>query len=166
MTRRFSNPQEVHMRCKDRLEQYLNENAVAYTAQQHQRAYSAQQIAALEHVSGKQFAKVVMVLADGEPAMMVVPASSWLRLDHAGAALHSNDVRMASEIEFAPLFPDCEVGAMPPFGNLYGVPVYVDDSLARNEDIVIQAGSHTDTIRLSYIDFERLAEPVVAQLTS
>jgi Ala-tRNA(Pro) deacylase len=154
------------MRCKERLEQYLAEHSIPYTTEQHRRAYSAQQIAAIEHVSGKQFAKVVMVVADGKPAMMVVPASNWLRLDHASAALGARQVRLASEEEFAPLFPDCEVGAMPPFGNLYDVPVYVDDHLPANDEIVLQAGTHTETIRMRYADFERLARPVVAHLTS
>jgi Ala-tRNA(Pro) deacylase len=154
------------MQCKQRLEQYLADNSVQFTGQHHRRAYSAQHIAALEHVSGKEFAKVVMVMADDRPVMAVVPAARWLRLDQARAALDADEVRLANEAEFAPLFPDCEVGAMPPFGNLYDVPVYVDEDLAGNEEIVIQAGTHEDTVRLRYDDFARLAHPVVAHLTS
>jgi Ala-tRNA(Pro) deacylase len=162
----FSDHREVRMQCKERLEQYLTDNFVVFTEQQHRRAYSAQQIAALEHVPGRQFAKVVMVMADGELAMMVVPAASWLHLDRARSTLGAREVRLASEAEFAPSFPDCEVGAMPPFGNLYDMPVYVDEGLAANDEIVIQAGTHRDTVRMRYADFVRLAEPVVAPLTS
>jgi Ala-tRNA(Pro) deacylase len=154
------------MRCKERLEQYLTEHDVAFSEQHHRRAWSAQHIAAIEHVPGSEFAKVVMVMADDRPVMMVVPASRWLRLENAGAALQADDVRLANEIEFAPLFPDCELGAMPPFGNLYDMPVYVDQHLSQNDEIVIQAGTHTDTIRIRYSDFERLAHPVVVPLTA
>ena len=153
------------MQCKERLEQYLHEQGVWFTEQQHRTAFTAQQVAAEEHVPGRQFAKVVVVVADGKPAMMVVPAAKWLRLERAAQATHAHDVRLAEESEFAPLFPDCEVGAMPPFGNLYNLPVYVDDTLAANDEIVIQAGTHRDTMRLRYDDYERLTHPVAAPLT-
>jgi Ala-tRNA(Pro) deacylase len=123
-------------------------------------------VAALEHVPGQQFAKVVMLIADGRPIMTVVPATRAVRFDRVAEVLSAHEVRLACESEFAPLFPDCEVGAMPPFGNLYCVPVYVDEVLARNQDIVIQAGTHRDSIRLRYFDFARLAQPVVAPLSA
>jgi Ala-tRNA(Pro) deacylase len=154
------------MPCKERLEQYLDAEGVAYAAHQHPTAYSAQQVAALEHVPGRQFAKVVVVLGDGAPALMVVAASRQLRLERAQEALGAREVRLATEVEFAPFFPDCEVGAMPPFGNLYDLPVYVDDGLALNEEIVVQAGTHRHTLRLRYDDFARLAQPVVAPLST
>lgn len=154
------------MECKERLERYLRDNAVPYTAQEHRRAYSAQQIAEMEHVPADQFAKVVMVVADDRPVMTVVPAARSLRLEQAGEVLGAEEVRLANEWEFAPLFPDCEVGAMPPFGNLYSLPVYVDRGLAAQDEIVMQAGTHEDTMRIRYADFERLAHPVVAPLTS
>jgi Ala-tRNA(Pro) deacylase len=157
--------QEVRMQCRERLEQYLADNAASFTAEQHRRAYSAQQIAEMEHVPGDQFAKVVMLVADGRTVMTVVPAARWLRLEQAAEALGAAEVRLANEWEFAPLFPDCEVGAMPPFGNLYGVPVYVDEALSGHDEIVMQAGTHRDTIRVRYADFERLAEPVRVRLT-
>lgn len=154
------------MQCKEKLESYLREHGVPFTEQEHRKVFTAQQVAAEEHVSGRQFAKVVVVLADGKPAMMVVPAAKWLRLNLAADALHAEEVRLANEGEFAPLFPDCEVGAMPPFGNLYDLPVYVDEALAGNEEIVIQAGTHRDTMRLRYADYARLAHPVAVPLTS
>lgn len=154
------------MPCKERLERYLADHDVSFSEQEHRKAYSAQQIAEMEHVPGDQFAKVVMVMADGRPVMTVVPATRWLRLEQASSALGAEEVRLANEWEFAPLFPDCEVGAMPPFGNLYDVPVYVDEALTSEDEIVIQAGTHRDTMRLRYRDFERLAHPVVAPLTA
>jgi Ala-tRNA(Pro) deacylase len=109
-------------------------------------------------------AKVVMVVADGKLAMLVLPASRRVDEERAAAALDANEVRLASEEELASTFPDAEVGAMPPFGNLYGIPVYVDDELAEDETITFQAGMHTWTIALKYADFERLVGPTVADL--
>ncbi|NJD11488.1 MAG: YbaK/EbsC family protein [Gemmatimonadetes bacterium] len=157
---------EAFVRARERLEKYLSVNGVQYAEESHRRAYTAQHVAALEHVPGQQFAKVVMLIVDGRPVMAVVPATRAVHFDRVAMVLGAHEVRLACESEFAPLFPDCEVGAMPPFGNLYCVPVYVDESLARNEEIVIQAGTHRDSIRLRYFDFSRLAQPVVALLSS
>lgn len=154
------------MDCKERLESYLRENNVPYQVQPHVIAYTAQEVAAIEHVPGRQLAKVVMVIADGEMRMLVAPASRQVSISLVEAAMDAEDVRLATEEEFGPLFPDCEIGAMPPFGNLYEVPVYVDTVLAENETIVFQAGSHTETISIKYTDFARLVEPTVAQLCS
>jgi Ala-tRNA(Pro) deacylase len=107
--------------------------------------------------------KVVMVLADGELAMLAMPAPYQADLERVAEVLGASEVRLAHEEEFAPAFPDCEVGAMPPFGNLYGLPVYLDEALAEDETIVVQAGTHSDTIRLKYADFERLVRPTVAR---
>jgi Ala-tRNA(Pro) deacylase len=109
-------------------------------------------------------AKVVMVVADGHLAMLVLPASRRADEERAAIALNAKEVRLAGEEEFSSTFPDCEVGAMPPFGNLYGVPVYVDSELAEEETITFQAGTHTWTISLKYADFERLVGPTVADL--
>jgi Ala-tRNA(Pro) deacylase len=149
------------MTCKDRLETYLRTNQVPFQVQHHPLAYTAQELAASEHIPGKQVAKVVMVLADGKPAMLAVPATHRVDLAGAGAVLGATEVRLAQEAEFAAAFPDCEVGAMPPFGNLYDLPVYVDQALAEDETIVFAAGTHTDTINLAYADFARLVQPVV-----
>lgn len=153
------------MRGKERLEKYLADNGVPYDEETHRRAYTAQQVAAIEHVSGRQFAKVVMLVVDGRPVMAVLPATRSVHFDRVAGELQANEVRLACESEFAPLFPDCEVGAMPPFGNLYCVPVYVDEQLASVDDIVIQAATHRDTMRLRYRDFERLVQPKVTRLS-
>jgi Ala-tRNA(Pro) deacylase len=153
------------MTCKERLEAYLRSHQVAYQAQHHAYAFSAQRVAHSEHVSGKQLAKVVIVMADGKLAMLVLPAPARLDLAKAGAVLGAREVRLAHEAEFAAAFPDCDLGAMPPFGNLYGLPVYVDQALAANDTIYFEAGTHTDTMSLAYADFARLVRPTVADLT-
>jgi Ala-tRNA(Pro) deacylase len=150
------------MACKDRLEAFLREHQVPFQAQHHPLAYTAQEVAASEHVPGRLVAKVVVVLADGRPALLVLPATHRVDLARAAAGLGAREVRLAPEAEFAAAFPDCEVGAMPPFGNLYGVPVYVEAALAADEEIVCAAGTHTDTVRLRYADFARLVAPTVA----
>jgi Ala-tRNA(Pro) deacylase len=150
------------MQCKEKLETYLRESKVPFQVQHHPRVYTSQEVAASEHIPGKMLAKVVMVLADGASVMLALPAPYRVDLGKAGAVLGAKDVRLAREEEFAAAFPDCEVGAMPPFGNLYAVPVYVDKSLAEDESIVFQAGTHTDTMSLKYADFERLVRPIVA----
>ncbi|HSL00934.1 MAG TPA: YbaK/EbsC family protein [Rubrobacteraceae bacterium] len=150
------------MECKDRLEGYLRDNRVPFEAQEHPRAVTAQEVAASEHVPGKMLAKTVMVLADGEMFMLALPASYQVDLEKVAAALKARNARLSEEREFEDTFPDCEVGAMPPFGNLYGVPVCVDESLAEDEIIVFRAGTHTETMSVRYADFERLVEPTVA----
>lgn len=150
------------MECKDRLEGYLRENQVPFEAQQHPRAVTAQEVAASEHVPGKMLAKTIMVQADGEMVMLALPATYQVDLEKAAAALGARDARLSEEEEFEDTFPDCEVGAMPPFGNLYSVPVCVDESLAEDETIVFRAGTHTETMSVRYSDFERLVEPTVA----
>jgi Ala-tRNA(Pro) deacylase len=149
--------------CRDRLENYLRENQVPFEEQHHPRAVSAQEVAASEHIPGRMLAKTVMVLADGEMVMLALPAPYQVNLEMAAAALGVDEARLAEEEEFKDTFADCEVGAMPPFGNLYGVPVYVERTLAEDETIVFRSGSHTQTMSVSYSDFERLVEPTVAQ---
>ena len=150
------------MACKERLEAYLREQQVPYQTQHHPTAYTAQEVAASEHVSGNQVAKVVMVIADERLAMLVVPAPYRVDVEHVGPILGAQAVRLAHESEFASAFPDCEVGAMPPFGNLYNLPVFVEQALAEQDTIICPAGSHTDTISLKYADFARLVKPTVA----
>jgi Ala-tRNA(Pro) deacylase len=149
--------------CKDRLEGYLRENRVPFEAQHHPRVVTAQEVAASEHVPGKMLVKTVMVLADGKLTMLALPATYQVDLEKAAAALEAGEVRLAEEEEFEGTFPDCEVGAMPPFGNLYGVPVYVEKALAEDETIVFRAGTHTDTMSVKYADFERVVEPTVSE---
>lgn len=153
------------MDCKDRLEAYLREKRVPFEVRHHPRAITAQEVAASEHVPGKMLAKTVMVLADGKMVMLALPAPYQVDVDKAGKVL-GVEVRLAHEEEFENTFPDCEVGAMPPFGNLYEVPVYVEVALAEDETIVFRAGTHTDTMSVSYADFERLVEPTIAEFAA
>jgi Ala-tRNA(Pro) deacylase len=151
--------------CKDRLEAYLREKRVPFEVRHHPRAITAQEVAASEHVPGKMLAKTVMVLADGKMVMLALPAPYQVEVDKAGKVL-GVEVRLAHEEEFENTFPDCEVGAMPPFGNLYEVPVYVEAALAEDETIVFRAGTHTDTMSVSYADFENLVEPTIAEFAA
>ena len=151
------------MDCRDRLEYYLRENGVPFEVQHHPRVITAQEVAATEHVPGKMLAKVVMVLADGKMVMLALPAPDQVDPEKVGEVLGVGEVRLAEEEEFEDAFPDCEVGAMPPFGNLYDLPVYVEEALAEDETIFFRAGTHTDTMSVRYADFEQLVEPTVAK---
>jgi Ala-tRNA(Pro) deacylase len=147
-----------------RLREFLEKEKAPYQREFHRIAYTAQEVAAEEHISGDMMAKTVVLKADDRFLLAVLPASTRTDLEKVKAALGAKDVRLASELEFTGLFPDCEVGAMPPFGNLYGVPVYADASLAKDEEIVFNAGTHQDTIRMKYADFARLAQPRILDL--
>ena len=148
------------------VETLLQERAVAYEARHHPPAFSAQRLAACEHVPGQMVAKVVIAFADERMLMLVLPAPANVNLMKLAEATETENVRLARENEFAAVFADCETGAMPPFGNLYGLPVLVDRSLAGDEQILFQAGTHTDTIRMRYADFAELVHPRVADLAS
>ncbi len=143
------------------LEGYLNENKVKYQTQTHSVAYTAQEIAALEHVPGRQMAKVVMIKKDNKPIMAVLPASHRVDFPHLQEVLGGR-VELETEKEFSNLFPGCEAGAEPPFGNLFDVEEWVDSSLAENEEIVFNAGTHRETVRMRYDDFAQLVKPRVA----
>ena len=144
-----------------RIKNYLDKENVSYQHCIHRTAYTAQEVAAEEHISGKLMAKTIIVKMDGKFVMAVLPATAKVDLAALQASLGAKEVRLATEFEFTGLFPDCEVGAMPPFGNLYGLPVYVEESLSRDPEIVFNAGTHQDTIRMKYEDFARLARPQV-----
>ena len=152
------------MRCTERLQEHLATNGVSFELEQHRVAYTAQDLAAVEHVSGKRVAKVVMAMAENRPLMLVLLASAHVDLERVKAELGAQDVRLAREEEFAGLFQDCEVGAMPPFGSLYNIPVYVDTSLAKSQEITFPAGSHHESIRIRYADLERLEQPMVINI--
>jgi Ala-tRNA(Pro) deacylase len=152
------------MNCKERLQKHLREHKISFEAQTHPEAYTAQEVAAAQHVSGHQVAKVVMVWADQQMTMLVVPASGRVDLRGATELLGAKKVRLATEAEFSQHFPDCLVGAMPPFGNLYELPVYADRALADCDDIVFRVGTYTETMKIAYADFERLAQPQVGDL--
>lgn len=147
-----------------KLRQFLDANAVRYVSIQHSPAFTAQEIAASAHIPGREVAKTVMVTLDGRLAMAVLPATKKLDTELLEKASGANEARLASEKEFMEKFPDCEPGAMPPFGNLYDMEVYADRLLADDETIAFNAGSHAELIQLSYDDFVRLVEPKVAPL--
>ncbi len=147
-----------------KLKELLDGNGVKYVTVSHSPAYTAQEVAASAHVPGKELAKTVIVKIDGKMAMAVLPASFQLDLKLLEAAAGAKEVKLASEDEFKGLFPDCELGAMPPFGNLYGMDVYSTESLAQDEQIAFAAGTHGELVRLAYKDFERLAKPRVFKL--
>ena len=147
-----------------KLREFLDAEKVKYVAIRHSPAYTAQEIAASAHVRGKELAKTVMVTLDGKMAMAVVPASRKVGFDLLREAAGAGSVQLASEQAFRDMFPGCEVGAMPPFGNLYDMEVYVSKLLAEDEEIAFNAGSHTELIRLAYQDFERLVRPKAARI--
>jgi len=142
-----------------KLKSFLDENKIKYISVMHSSAYTAQEIAAIAHIPGKDLAKTVIIKIDGKLAMAVLPASYKVSFDHLKEKLGAKEVRLAYEQEFIDKFPDCEVGAMPPFGNIYGVDVYVADSLAEDEEIAFNACNHTELIKMKYKDFEKLVKP-------
>jgi len=147
-----------------RLKEFLDNNHIKYVTISHSLASTAQGIAALTHTPGKELAKTVIVRIDGKLAMAVVPASAHVGLTLLKSTIGARTVEMASETEFRDRFPDCETGAMPPFGNLYGMGVFADESLTHDAEIAFNAGSHRELMRLSWTDFERLAQPQVLRL--
>jgi len=149
----------------NRLREYLDSHNIRYLIFSHSLAYTAQGIAALTHISGKELAKTVIVRIDGNLAMAVVPASHHVDLSLLKRALGAQAVELASEQEFKDKFPDCEAGAMPPFGNLYGLAVYADESLTSIKEITFNAGTHRDLMRIDWADLVRLVEPRIIQIT-
>ena len=147
------------------LKDFLDERGVKYVTISHSRAFSAQEIAASAHISGKELAKTVIVKIDGKMAMVVLPASYRVDFDMLREALDTDSVELASENEFKSRFPNCEVGAMPPFGALYGMDTYVAETLAEDEDIAFNAGTHTELIRLPYAVVEENAKPNVLKFS-
>ena len=142
-----------------KLKDYLEKNRVRYELGYHERVYTSQEIAATMHVPGKELAKVVMVKADGKMVMLVLPASYQVDTKKLKKVLQCKKLGIAKEKEFEELFPDCEIGAMPPFGNLYNIEVWVDQVLPEDEFIVFQAGSHVETLKIKYEDYVRLVNP-------
>ena len=145
----------------NKIREFLDSKKIKYTSVKHSEVYTAQEIAASAHIPGRQLAKTVMVKIDGDMAMAVLPAPYKVDFDSLKKAAGAKKVALASENDFKDLFPDCEVGAMPPFGNLYEMNVYADESLAEEIEIAFCAGSHTELIRLAYKDFVKLVEPKV-----
>jgi Ala-tRNA(Pro) deacylase len=148
-----------------KLKEFLDSEGVKYLIINHSLAYSAREVAQSLHIKGHKVAKTVIVFIEGKMAMAVLSANRSINFDHFRKEIGAKEVILAAEGEFKDVFPDCEVGAMPPFGNLYGIEVYVDQHLMDDEEIFFNACTHSELIRMSYQDFERLVKPKVVKLT-
>lgn len=149
-----------------KLKEFLEKNDVKYEVIRHPASYTAQETAETAHIPGTQVAKTVIVNIDGDLAMAVLPANQKVILQELREITGADDVRFAQEDDFDNMFPGCETGAMPPFGNLYGMDVYVSPGLTQQDEIVFNAGSHRDLVKMSYRDFERLVEPQVLSFST
>ena len=147
------------------LREYLDSQNIKYVSLTHSPAYTATEVAQSAHVPGRELAKTVMVKLDGKMAMAVLPSTGKVDLNLLRESAGAEEARLATEAEFKSLFPGCETGAMPPFGNLYGMDVYVAPILAEDEQIAFNAGSHTEVMKLAYKDFERFVKPKVVRMT-
>ena len=148
-----------------KLREFLDANGVKYVTIRHSVAYTAQEVAASAHIRGKEMAKTVVVKLDGQLALAVVPAAQKVDVRRLKEVTGAKKAEIAAEEDFRSTFPECDLGAMPPFGNLYGLVVYVDPQLAEDEEIAFNACSHTELMRLPYKDFQRLVQPKVVPLT-
>ena len=149
-----------------RLKEFLDSHRIKYVSIVHSPAYTTQEVAASAHIPGREMVKTVMVKIEGEMAMAVLPSNRKVVMQDLREITGCDDVKLAGEAEFQDLFPDCEIGAMPPFGNLYGMEVYAAPSLEADEQIAFNAGTHTEVIKMAYADFARLVEPNVAAFTT
>jgi Ala-tRNA(Pro) deacylase len=149
-----------------KLKDYLDSRKVQYISIPHSTAYTAQEVAASAHVPGQEMAKTVIIKIDGKMAMAVLPANRKVVLEDLREITGTENVQFATEQEFKDAFPDCETGAMPPFGNLYDMDVFVAPGLAEDEEIAFNAGSHNELIRMAYKDFERLVQPKIVNFTT
>jgi Ala-tRNA(Pro) deacylase len=147
-----------------RLQELLDRSGVAYTHTVHPLAYTAREVAAAEHLPAQEVAKVVVFLAESGYRMVVLPASKVVDFQELRAMLGFSHARLATEKELTQLFPDCDLGAMPPFGELYGMPVYIDSSLLGDEKIAFNAGTHRDVIHMRLEDYRKLVNPEVVSL--
>ncbi|MBP7342663.1 MAG: YbaK/EbsC family protein [Smithellaceae bacterium] len=147
-----------------KLKEFLDSESVKYVKIAHSPAYTARELAQSLHIKGSMVAKTVIVYIREKMAMAVLPANHSIDFDRFRKAVGEEDIRLATEGQFRGMFPDCEVGAMPPFGNLYGMDVYVDQHLTEDEDIFFNACSHSELVRMSYQDFERLVKPKVIKI--
>ncbi|WP_456424731.1 aminoacyl-tRNA deacylase [Rhodocaloribacter sp.] len=146
-----------------KLKAFLDENGIKYVVISHSPAFTAQEVAASAHVPGKELAKTVMIKVDGKMAMAVLPATCKVDLEQLRQAVGAKRLELATEEEFKGLFPECEPGAMPPFGNLYGMDVFMAATLAEDEEIVFNAGTHTELVKMAFPDYVRLVKPIELQ---
>ena len=148
-----------------RLKEFLDTNNVKYIVVSHSRAFTAQETAKSAHIARKELAKTIMVKIDGKIAMAILPSSCNVDFELLKNVTNSSTIELANEKEFQNLFPDCEVGSMPPFGNLYNMEVFVAESLSEDEEFTFNAGTHRELIKMSYKDFERLVKPKVGKFS-
>ena len=148
-----------------KLKQFLDKNKIKYVTITHSEAFTAQHVAAYSHIPGKEMAKTVVVKLDDKLAMAVLPASYQIDFGLLKKASGAKKASLVPEADFRDQVPDCELGAMPPFGNLYDMDVYSTESLAEDEEISFNAGSHTELVRMSYKDFEKLVKPKAIQFS-
>ena len=146
------------------IERFVRESGVSYTPIHHRVAFTAQEEAAATHIPGREWAKTVVCIADGKPVLVVLPAHYRVDLYALRLLTGAHEVRLAAEHEFSGLYPECETGAMAPFGALYNQPVYVDESLAADPYIVFNAGTHVDAMRMPFSDFVKLAQPTLGRI--
>ena len=149
-----------------KLKAFLDGQGVPYVSQTHPVAYTAQEVAASAHLTGTHFAKTVLINIEGRLAMAILPSNRKVVLQDLRDITGIDNVRFATEEEFKDVFPDCELGAMPPFGNLYGLEVFVAPGLAESQEMSFNAGTHTEVITMAYQDFERLVRPKVMSFTT
>jgi len=148
-----------------KLKEALDQAKISYEVYNHPQAFTAQEIAATQHISGREMAKVVILKVNGSFVMVVLPSNRMVSFEKVKVGLRVREASLATEEQFALLFPECEIGAMPPFGNLFGLHVYVDPALEKYESLFFNAGNHLQTVRLRYKDFKKLVQPEVVTLT-
>lgn len=148
------------------IRQFVESHGVTFTAVPHRPAFTAQEEAAVTHVRGQDWAKTVVCMVDGKAVLALLPAQARVDLEALRAATGAHSVRLATEIELDGLYPECETGAVAPFGPLYGQTVYVDETLARDPEITFHAGTHMDAMRIKFSDFVALVHPVPARIAA
>lgn len=147
-----------------RLTEFLDSHDKKFVVVKHSQAFTAQEVAAKAHIPGKEMAKTVIMKIDGDLKMVVLPSTHQVDFEQIKEALNADEVKLASEKEFENLFPDCELGAMPPFGNLYDMETVVAESLTEDETIAFNAGTHRELVKIAYKDFEELTKPKILPL--
>jgi Ala-tRNA(Pro) deacylase len=156
----------AELKCAEQVRRYLAEQGIAYEVSEHRETFTAQEMAAAAHVPGARVAKVVMLMADGKLAMAVLAAPDHVSLTKARSALGAKEVRLATEAQFGAAFPDCDLGAAPPFGVVYGMPTYLDQRLLGADVIVFAAGSHRHSMHMTLAVYRQAAQPTTGDLAA
>ncbi len=151
--------------ASNKITRFLDRKGIQYKKYHHAPVYTAQEIAATSHIAGKELAKSVLVKIGGKMKMFVLPASYRVDIDRLKEEFGEENIELAKEIEFCEFFPDCEIGAVPPFGNLFGLDVYVSQNLAEDKEIAFNAGSHSEVFKMGYNDYYRLVNPKILRFS-